>query len=88
MMKLDALTRFAAGEGGMGSPLPDADFYRDARPHGGGAYEDKSLRRIFRDLTEVESRRMRDEPARSALFGEPFLWTGLFRRGAPAAAGR
>ncbi|MET9544620.1 class I SAM-dependent methyltransferase [Streptomyces sp. NPDC006627] len=83
-----ALTCFAAGEGGMGSELPDADFYRDARLHGGLAYEDESLRRIFRDLTEVEVRRMRDEPADSALFGEPFLWTGLFRRGGPAVPGR
>ncbi|MGR4879488.1 class I SAM-dependent methyltransferase [Streptomyces sp. LARHCF249] len=72
-----ALTCFAAG--GMGSELPDADFYRQAGLHGGLAYTPESLRWIFADLTEVELRRMRDEPDGSPLFGEPFLWTALFR---------
>nr|WP_223187962.1 class I SAM-dependent methyltransferase [Streptomyces sp. CBMA29] len=73
-----ALTCFAAGA--MGSELPDADFYRDARLHGGLGYTPESLRRIFSGLTEVELRRMRDEPQDSPHFGEPFLWTALFRR--------
>ncbi|WP_046733243.1 class I SAM-dependent methyltransferase [Streptomyces humi] len=76
-----ALTCFTDGEHG-GSDLPDAAFYRDARLHGGLAYTPESLRRIFADLTEVELRPMRDEPADSAYFGEPFLWTALFRRAA------
>ncbi|MFJ7999780.1 class I SAM-dependent methyltransferase [Streptomyces sp. NPDC096310] len=81
-----ALTCFAAGETGMGSELPDAAFYRPSgrsgRPglHGGLAYTPESLRRIFAGLTEVELRRMRDEPPGSPRFGEPFLWTALFRR--------
>ncbi|WP_369145651.1 class I SAM-dependent methyltransferase [Streptomyces sp. R44] len=75
-----ALTAFAAGEGGMGSELPDADFYREGRLHGGLAYTDDSLRAVFADLTEVELRRMRSLPADSPAFGESFLWTGLFRR--------
>ncbi|MEU5215276.1 class I SAM-dependent methyltransferase [Streptomyces sp. NPDC020807] len=75
-----ALTAFAAGEGGMGSELPDADFYRKGRLDGGLAFTDDELRGLFADLTEVEIRRMRDEPAESGRFGEPFLWTGLFRR--------
>ncbi|MEX0172433.1 class I SAM-dependent methyltransferase [Streptomyces sp. LMG1-1-1.1] len=75
-----ALTAFAAGEGGMGSELPDADFYRRGKLEGGLAYSDDSLRAIFAGLTEVELRRMRDEPAESPAFGESFLWTGLFRR--------
>ncbi|MFG2650281.1 class I SAM-dependent methyltransferase [Streptomyces sp. NPDC048436] len=75
-----ALTSFAAGEGGSGSELPDAEFYREAGLKGGLAYTPESLRWIFGDLTEVELRRMRDEPAESAHFGEPFLWTALFRR--------
>ncbi|MGW8887977.1 class I SAM-dependent methyltransferase [Streptomyces sp. NPDC055749] len=74
-----ALTCFAAG--GMGSELPDADFYREAGLQGGLAYTAESLRWIFSDLTEIELRRMRDEPPESPLFGEAFLWTGLFRRG-------
>ncbi|MFF7779615.1 class I SAM-dependent methyltransferase [Streptomyces tanashiensis] len=80
-----ALTAFAAGEGGMGSELPDADFYRQGRLHGGLAYTDASLRAVFADpagadLTEIELRRMRAETPDSPVFGESFLWTGLFRR--------
>jgi SAM-dependent methyltransferase len=72
------LSCFAAG--GMGSERPDADFYRHSRPDGGLAYTPESLRWIFSHLTEVELRRMRDEPPESPRFGEPFLWTALFRR--------
>ncbi|MFG2981193.1 class I SAM-dependent methyltransferase [Streptomyces sp. NPDC048258] len=75
-----ALTCFAAGE--MGSELSDAAFYRQARLDGGLAYTPESLRWIFSDLTEVELRRMHDEASTSPLFGEPFLWTALFRRDA------
>jgi SAM-dependent methyltransferase len=79
-----ALTCFAAGA--MGSELSDAELYEPARHgergqlHGGLAYTPESLRWIFADLTEVELRRMYDEPAGSPRFGEPFLWTALFRR--------
>ncbi|MFF4420803.1 class I SAM-dependent methyltransferase [Streptomyces sp. NPDC001549] len=73
-----ALTCFAAGA--MGSEIPDEEFYREAGLQGGLAYTPESLRAIFSDLTEVELRRMRDEPAESPLFGEPFLWTALLRR--------
>ncbi|MFJ4849251.1 class I SAM-dependent methyltransferase [Streptomyces sp. NPDC088733] len=73
-----ALTCFASGA--MGSELPDADLYRQARLHGGLAYTPESLRAIFSGLTEIELRRMRDEPPDSPHFGEPFLWTALFRR--------
>ncbi|GFE12880.1 methyltransferase [Streptomyces glebosus] len=76
------LTCFAAG--GMGSELPDVEFYRQSRLHGGLAYSPESLRRIFSDLTEVELRRMHDEPPESPYFGEAFLWTALFRRDARA----
>ncbi|QLE75564.1 class I SAM-dependent methyltransferase [Streptomyces rectiverticillatus] len=75
-----ALTCFAAGE--MGSEIPDADLYRQARLHGGLAYSPESLRRIFCDLEEIDLRRMRDEPSESPSFGEPFLWAALFRRAA------
>ncbi|MFE1908073.1 class I SAM-dependent methyltransferase [Streptomyces gardneri] len=74
-----ALTAFAAGEGGMGSELPDADFYRQGKLDGGLAYTDTELRAIFGDLTEIDLRRMHDEPPTSPNFGEPFLWTALFR---------
>ncbi|MFF0010995.1 class I SAM-dependent methyltransferase [Streptomyces sp. NPDC005374] len=67
-------------DGSMGSRLPDVEFYRQGRLDGGLAYTAESLRRIFSDLTEIELRRMRDEPPESDRFGEPFLWTGLFGR--------
>ncbi|MFB7585830.1 class I SAM-dependent methyltransferase [Streptomyces sp. NPDC056169] len=74
-----ALTAFAAGEGGMGSELPDADFYRQGKLDGGLAYTDTELRTLFADLTEIDVRRMRDEAPTSPHFGESFLWTALFR---------
>ncbi|MEO3841135.1 class I SAM-dependent methyltransferase [Streptomyces sp. B22F1] len=76
------LACFAAGADGMGSELPDAELYGDGRLHGGLAYTAESLRWIFGALgwEEVELRRMRDEGAESAYFGEAFLWTALFRR--------
>ncbi|WP_327293069.1 class I SAM-dependent methyltransferase [Streptomyces sp. NBC_01198] len=73
-----ALTCFAAGA--MGSELSDADLYRALDLQGGLAYTPESLRRIFSALTEVRLRRMHQEPPGSALFGEAFLWTALFRR--------
>ncbi|NUS89576.1 MAG: class I SAM-dependent methyltransferase [Streptomyces sp.] len=83
-----ALTCFAAGEGGTGSELADADFYRERELHGGLAYTPESLRWVFSDLSEVELRRMREEPPESALFGVPFLWTALFRRAEPPDTSR
>lgn len=73
---------FAAGA--MGSELPDDAFYRQSALHGGLAYTPESLRWIFSELTEIELRRMNDEPSDSPLFGEPFLWTALFRRATQA----
>ncbi|KUO16284.1 class I SAM-dependent methyltransferase [Streptomyces dysideae] len=73
-----ALTCFASGA--MGSELPDAEFYRQPGLHGGLAYTAESLRRIFGNLTELELRRMRDEPEESPWFGEGFLWTAVFRK--------
>ena len=72
------LVCFASGA--MGSELADAAFYRDAGLHGGLAYSPEALRWIFAETaTEVEIRRMRDEPEDSDRFGEDFLWAGLFR---------
>ncbi|MFD0354015.1 class I SAM-dependent methyltransferase [Streptomyces sp. NPDC127110] len=77
-----ALTCFASGA--MGCELPDAELYRQGGLGGGLAYTPESLRLIFSGLEETELRRMRDEDAASPLFGEPFLWTALFRRPEPA----
>jgi SAM-dependent methyltransferase len=73
-----ALTCFASGA--MGAEQPDVDLYRKGRLDGGLAYTPEALRWIFTDLAEVELRRMHDEPEESPHFGEPFLWTALFRR--------
>ncbi|MFI1047706.1 class I SAM-dependent methyltransferase [Streptomyces griseoruber] len=78
-----SLTCFAAGR--MGSELPDEAFYHRSRLEGGLAYTPESLRGIFRDLTEVELRGMREQGAASPLFGESFLWTALFRRDGQAS---
>jgi len=72
------LTCFAAGA--MGSELPDAAFYREARLHGGLAYSPASLRALFAPLVPRELRRMREQPPDSPHFGAPFLWTALFQR--------
>ncbi|QCD55597.1 class I SAM-dependent methyltransferase [Streptomyces hawaiiensis] len=78
---LFGLTCFAAGADGMGSELSDADFYREAAGlRGGLAYTPEALRGIFSGLTELELRRMRDEPEESERFGESFLWTAFFQR--------
>jgi SAM-dependent methyltransferase len=73
-----ALSCFA--DGGMGSETPDHELYRKGDLEGGLAYTAESLRRIFGGLTEVELRRMHDEPDDSPYFGVPDLWTGLFRK--------
>ncbi|MEV4787639.1 class I SAM-dependent methyltransferase [Streptomyces tuirus] len=75
------LACFAAGTGGMGSELSDPDFYGEgAGLRGGLAYTPGALRAIFSGLSELELRRMRDEPEDSGRFGESFLWTALFQR--------
>lgn len=80
-----ALSCFASGA--MGSELPDAQLYREGDLQGGLAYTPESLRWIFSDLTEVELRPMKDEPADSPYFGEAFLWVVLLRRETETAVG-
>lgn len=77
-------TGFAADLGEevpTGTETPDAELYRRGSLEGGLAYTAEELRWIFADLTEVELRRMTDQPDDSPTFGEPFLWTALFRKG-------
>jgi SAM-dependent methyltransferase len=76
-----ALACFDRGDSGA-CELSDEDIYRLGIVPGGVAYTPDSLRWIFSDLTAVELRRMNDEPSESALYGDPFLWTALFRRDA------
>ncbi|MEU3650860.1 class I SAM-dependent methyltransferase [Lentzea sp. NPDC034063] len=72
-----ALTCFTADEG---TATPDADLYRQSGLSGGVGYSPEDLRWIFQDLTEVDLRRMTEEPADSPAFGKSFLWTALFRK--------
>lgn len=53
--------------GGIDGPVRTVDLF-------------KSRSGLPSDLTELELRRMRDEPPESACFGDPFLWTALFHR--------
>jgi len=73
-----ALSAFAAGE--MGSQTSDEDLYREGRLGGGLSYSADDLRASFGWLQEVELRRMRQTGHDEPVFGEPFLWVGLFRR--------
>ncbi|MFT7868791.1 MULTISPECIES: class I SAM-dependent methyltransferase [Amycolatopsis] len=74
------LAAFAAWAPGSGSPVPDSDLYRDGKLYGGLAYTPQELRWIFSELTEVEIRPMRDQPADAPCYGRPFLLTALLRR--------
>lgn len=72
------LACFAAGA--MGCEEPDESCYRQGSLSGGLAYTDQDLREIFGWLQELELRRMSAQPSSGPLFGEEFLWAGLFRR--------
>lgn len=67
-------------DGRMGTSVPDAELYLRGGLEGGLAFTPESLRWIFQDLEPVESRPMLAQDADSALFGEEFLLTALFRR--------
>ncbi|TCI99711.1 class I SAM-dependent methyltransferase [Aeromicrobium sp. IC_218] len=66
--------------GAMGTQAPDVDLYRAGGLAGGVAYRDDDLRRLFGWLRPVELRRMEPRPDDSPVFGEDFLWAGLFER--------
>ncbi|WP_042388613.1 class I SAM-dependent methyltransferase [Streptacidiphilus melanogenes] len=78
------LAAFAAWAPGSGSPVPDANLYRDGKLYGGLAYTPQELRWIFSGLTEVDIRPLREQPSTSPYYGPPFLVGALFRRDADA----
>lgn len=71
-----ALSCFAAG--GMGTEQPDDELYQTGSLGGGLAYTVDELRATFGWLTEVDLRRMRATTPDESLFGQDFLWAGLF----------
>ena len=66
--------------GAMGTEAPDASLYREGSLAGGVAYKEEDLRRLFAWMRPVELRRMEQQPDDSPVFGEDFLWAGLFTR--------
>ena len=66
--------------GAMGTEAPDARVYREGCLAGGVAYREEDLRRLFGWLRPVELRRMEQHHDDSPVFGEEFLWAGLFTR--------
>lgn len=73
-----SLTCFGASS--SHSELSDDELYTAGDLGGDLSYSADSLRAIFNSYDEIELRAMNNEPATSPLFGEPFLWVGLFRR--------
>lgn len=76
------LTCFAAagdGVAAMGSEVDDVELYRSGALAGGLAYGADDLRALFDGFTEIELRRLAPQADGSSLFGESFLWGGLFR---------
>ncbi|WP_448059490.1 hypothetical protein [Cellulomonas hominis] len=64
----------------MGTEVPDLELYRSGSLGGGLAYTAAELRRTFDWLTELDLTRMQTPSPPTPLFGEPFLWSALFRR--------
>ncbi|MCL6602300.1 MAG: methyltransferase domain-containing protein [Paenibacillus sp.] len=72
-----ALVCFAAGE--MGAELTDWEVYRERSLKGGLGYTEEKIKTIFKDFETIEFRPMQKMEQPGPLFGEPFLWTVLFR---------
>ena len=64
-----------------GADITDWQVYRDKSMHGGLGYSRERLQRIFGSAFDIiELRRMRKHTQQDQVFGEPFLWVGLFRK--------
>ncbi|MDF2962309.1 MAG: methyltransferase [Paenibacillus sp.] len=72
------LVCFAYGE--QGAEISDWEVYRLRSLKGGLAYTEQKLRSLFHDFEVVELRRMIGQEQPGPLFGEPFLWTALFKK--------
>jgi SAM-dependent methyltransferase len=73
------LTCFDYGEQMCGE-ISDYDVYRLKSLKGGLAYTEKKLRTLFAEYKVVELRKMISHQQPSDVFGESFLWTGLFQK--------
>jgi hypothetical protein len=64
-----------------GADVTDWQVYRDRKMHGGIGYSRQRLMTIFSSVLDVvELRQMKKYEPHDDLFGEPFLWVGLFRK--------
>ncbi|MGW4691103.1 class I SAM-dependent methyltransferase [Kitasatospora cineracea] len=78
------LAAFAARAPGSGSPVPDAELYREGKPSGGLAHTPQDPRWIFEGLTEAEVRALREQPADPPLRSPVPAGRSVPARGGPA----
>lgn len=63
-----------------GADITDWQVYRDRSMHGGLGYSKQRLMNIFSPYFDVLELRQMCKHSKGDLFGEPFLWVGLFRK--------
>ena len=74
-----ALTCFSS-ESDCGADISDWEVYKSRSMHGGLAYSEEKLRRIFsKSFDIIEVRPMREDVP-NTMTGAGFLWTALFKR--------
>jgi SAM-dependent methyltransferase len=75
-----AITCFVQGGELGGAEISDWEVYRLRSLKGGLGYSDEKLRIIFRDLKEIEIRKMKEIEQPNDVFGVPDFLTGLFQK--------
>jgi SAM-dependent methyltransferase len=75
-----AITCFVEGGELGGSGITDWEVYRQRSLNGGLGFTEERLRAIFKNLEEIEIRKMRKVEKTEEVFGVSALWTALFRK--------
>ena len=75
-----AITCFVEGGELGGSDITDWEVYRQRSLNGGLGFTEERLRVIFKDLEEIEIRKMKKAGKMEEVFGVSALWTALFRK--------
>lgn len=75
-----AITCFVEGGELGGSDIMDWEVYRQRSLNGGLRFTEERLRAIFKNLEEIEIRKMRKAEKNEEVFGVSALWTALFRK--------